>query len=467
MTLAPDGLPVRERRRAALVIILGILMTALDGNVVTLALPAIAHDLRISPASSVWVVNAFQLAALCMLLPWAAVGDRWGYRNVYLAGVALFLLGSSLCLVADSLPRLAGARALQGMGAAGVMAVNGALLQLVYPRALFGRGLALNSGMVAVSSVAGPSIAAAILSVASWPWLFGPSLAIGPLVLALAWAALPDNAASAPQGERPTLVDVLLNALMFGLFFLGAQSLSERAGDMAQQVPAMFGLVLLAGGVLVGVVHLQRQRLRAAPLLPLDLLRIPVFRLSMGVSVGAFAAQTLAFISLPFLLLGGWQRSAAEAGLLMSVWPLAVFAIVPVAGRMIGRYSGGLLGGVGMAVFGLGLALLALLPGVPSTLDIAWRMTLCGLGFGLFQPPNNHTFLTSAPANRSGAAGGMLGTARLTGQTLGAVLIVQVFSLAGPEHGRGPIFALALAACCAVVAGVFSMLRIARPAQSR
>jgi DHA2 family multidrug resistance protein-like MFS transporter len=467
MTLAPDGLPVRERRRAALVIILGIVMTALDGNVVTLALPAIARDLQVSPASSVWVINAFQLAALCMLLPWAAVGDRWGYRRVYLVGVALFLLGSSLCLVADSLPRLAGARALQGVGAAGVMAVNGALVQLVYPRAMFGRGLALNSGMVAVSSVAGPSIAAAILSVASWPWLFGPSLGIGPLVLALGWTALPDNAASAPQGERPTLADVLLNALMFGLFFLGAQSLSERAGSMAQQVPAMFGLVLLAGGFLVGVVHLRRQRRRAVPLVPLDLLRIPVFRLSMCVSIGAFAAQTVAFISLPFLLLGSWQRSAAEAGLLMSLWPLAVFAIVPVAGRMIGRYPGGLLGGAGMAVFGLGLALLALLPGVPSTLDIAWRMMLCGLGFGLFQSPNNHTILTSAPANRSGAAGGMLGTARLTGQTLGAVLIVHVFSLAGPDHGHGPVLALALAACSAFVAGTFSVLRISRPVQSR
>ena len=134
-----------------------------------------------------------------------------------------------------------------------------------------------------------------------------------------------------------------------------------------------------------------------------------------------------------------------------------------MAGRLIGRYPGGLLGGIGMAAFSLGLALLALLPEAPSTVDIAWRMVVCGAGFGIFQAPNNHTILTSAPAHRSGAAGGMLGTARLTGQTSGAALMVLVFSLAGAgaDHGRGPIAALTLAAVSAAIAGVFSALRIA------
>ena len=91
-------------------------------------------------------------------------------------------------------------------------------------------------------------------------------------------------------------------------------------------------------------------------------------------------------------------------------------------------------------------------------------MALCGLGFGLFQSPNNHTIVTSPPPHRSGAASGMLGTARLTGQTLGAVLLAAIFSLWSPHDGRGPVIALALAACCAAVAAVCSALRTRQPA---
>ena len=131
-----------------------------------------------------------------------------------------------------------------------------------------------------------------------------------------------------------------------------------------------------------------------------------------------------------------------------------------VAGRLIGRMSGGVLGGTGLGLMALGLALLALLPAQPSNADIVWRMLVCGMGFGLFQSPNNHIILTSAPAHRSGGAGGMLGTARLTGQIMGAVLLAMIFGLFDPHDGKGPLIALWLAAGFAAVAGTFSALRI-------
>jgi len=176
--------------------------------------------------------------------------------------------------------------------------------------------------------------------------------------------------------------------------------------------------------------------------------------------VGAFAARMLAYVGLPFCLLDGLGRTPVEAGLLITAWPLGTVVAAPLAGRLIGRYPDGLLGGIGLGLFALGLGLLALLPAQPTGADIVWRMALCGIGFGLFQSPNNHTIVTSAPVHRSGGASGMLGTARLTGQTTGAVLLAMIFSVADAHDGRGPVIALGLAALFASVAAVFSLQRL-------
>ena len=441
-------------------IIIAVTMSSMDGTIVNLALPGIARDLHASAASSVWVINAYQLAALTLLLPCAALGDRIGYRRVYLVGVTVFTLASALCFTASSLPMLAYARGVQGLGAAGIMAVNSALLRLTYPRHLLGRGIAINSAVIAAASVAGPSLAAAILSVASWPWLFAPNIPLGALVLVLGWYALPHNALTLPRGVRLSVPDVVLNGLMFCLVFLGANLLGARAGGAPAAGAPFMALGFLCAGVAVGVFYLRRQWLLETPLFPIDLLRIPVFALSMCTSITSFTAQTLALVSLPFLLLEAWGYSPAKAGLLMTVWPLMVVLVAPLAGRLIGRYPDGVLGGIGLATFSCGLVLLAALPAVPGDVAIVWRMALCGAGFGLFQSPNNHTILTSAPNHRSGAAGGMLGTARLTGQTSGTVILVFIFSVASVHTGHGPVIALSLAASLAAVAGIFSVLRL-------
>ena len=451
-----DGLEPAARRRAMLVIILGIMVAVLDGTIVNLALPGIARELQASPSHAIWVVNAYQIATLVMLLPLASLGDLVGYRRVYLVGMAVFTVSSLGATFADSLGTLIVARAFQGLGAAGIMSVNAALVRLTFPSALLGRGMAINSMVVATSSVAGPSVAAAILSVASWPWLFAINVPLGLLVFTLGMKALPFNRVAPAAGLRFSPFDVALNVLMFSLVFLGVDRLGVREGG----APSPSAWAILVAGVAVGFIYIRRQRSLAVPLFPIDLLRIPVFALSMGTSVAAFCAQMLAYIALPFLLLEVYGRSHIEAGLLITAWPLAIVAMAPVAGRLIGRYPDGLLGGIGLGLLAVGLGLLAALPAHPGNADIAWRMALCGLGFGLFQSPNNHTIVTSPPAHRSGAASGMLGTARLTGQTLGAVVLAGVFSVWSPHGGRGPVVALVLAACCAGVAAIFSSLRL-------
>lgn len=449
-------LPAPQRYRAMLVIVVGLAMSVLDMTIVNLALPAIARDLDASAVQAVWVVNAYQLTAMMMLLPGALLGDLIGHRRVYLGGLVLFTVASLACALSASLSALIAARALQGLGAAGLMSVNMALLRLVYPKPLLGRGIAINAVTVSVASVAGPSLAAGVLSSASWPWLFGVNLPLGVLVLVLGASALPRNAAVRPAGARLAPLDVLLNALMFGLLFLGVGSLGTRGSGLGGRATGLLLIALAAG---VAVVHVRRQRTLVLPLLPLDLIRLPVFALSMATSVMAFAAQTLAYMALPFLLLEGLQRSAGDAGLLITAWPLATAAMAPFAGRLIGRVPDGLLGACGLLLMALGAVALAALPHGPGAADIAWRLALCGAGFGLFQSPNNHAIVTASPAHRSGAAGGMLGTARLAGQTAGALLLAIVFSQTGEVGQTGPAVALVVAAALALAAGTCSALR--------
>ena len=459
-----DGLPQPARMYAMLVIVLGLMVAVLDGSIVNLALPSIAKELQVQPAESIWVVNAYQLGTLGLLLPLAALGERMGYRRVYLLGLVCFTLASALAMAAQSLWLLVAARGLQGMGAAGVMAVNAALVRLIYPRAQLGRGMALNSMVVAVSSVAGPGVAALILSVASWQWLFVINLPLGALTVWLGRKALPANPARAPGGAqgagqgRIHPLDLCLNFAMFALVLLGTERLGVQGAASRAD-----GWAMLAAGLAVGLWYVLRQRRLAVPLLPLDLLRIPIFALSMGASICAFSAQMLSFVALPFILLDALGRSHFEAGLLMTLWSVAIVLIAPLAGRLVGRFQGGLLGGIGMAMLACGLAALALLPAQPSDADIGWRMLLAGLGFGLFQTPNNHTIVTSAPLARSGAASGMLGTARLTGQSLGAVLVAIIFSVWPLQQGRGAHIAMAVAAAFALASGVFSVLRVRHP----
>ncbi len=466
-----DGLPLPRRYFAMAAVILGIVVAVLDGTIVNLALPGIARDLQANAAESIWVINAYQIAILALLLPLATLGDRIGYRRVYLGGLTLFTVASLVCAFSRSLVWLALARALQGVGAAGVMSVNAALVRLIYPRKLLGKGIAINSMVVAASAVAGPTVAATVLSLASWPWLFAVNLPLGVLVLSLGWRTLPENPPPASGMAPLSWFDVLLNVAMFSLVFIGVDALGVRPQNLPATQPGLPGVFLLLAGIGIGVFYLRRQwrqdAARVVPVFPVDLLRLPVFALSMCTSVTAFTAQMLAYVALPFLFLDAYGHTPFQAGLLIMAWPLTIVLIAPQVGKRIGRIPDGLLGALGLAILCLGLALLALLPQRPGDADIVWRLAVCGAGFGLFQSPNNHAIVTSAPLQRSGAASGMLGTARLTGQTLGAVIVAIIFSLTNPHNGHGPSFALALGAAFSALAAFFSALRTRRYSPAR
>ena len=422
-------------------------MASLDTAIANIALPAIAADLGVSPADVVWVVNVYQIALVATLLPLGALGEIVGHQRIYLGGLLLFTLASLGCALAWSLPSLLTARALQGLGASGIMSVNSALIRFVYPSRLLGRGFGHNALVVATAFTLGPTIASGILAIGPWPWLFAINIPFGVIAIAIGLKTLPHTPRAVHAFDFP---GALLASSCLGLFILGIGSAAHKAS------PGVVSVELVAA-ILLGLLLMRRHADHPAPMLPIDLFRRPVFALSAATSVCSFAVQGLSFVSLPFYFEDILGRSQVETGFLITPWPLVVAIMAPIAGRLSDRYPAGILGGLGLALLGVGMALLAMLPANPYVADIVWRMAICGCGFGFFQAPNMKAIMSSAPPDRSGGASGIVATARLIGQTSGAALAALCFGLVGRE---GATIALVLGAAFAALGCVMSLLRL-------
>jgi len=446
-SIPEDGLDHPQRTWAWLTIIFGVTMAVLDGTIPNVALPTIAEHFGASPAVSVWIVNGYQLAIVISLLPMASLGEIYGYRRVYLTGIAVFTLASLLCVFANSLEMLTAARVLQGFGAAGLMSVNIALLRYIAPKAKLGAAIGTNALIVAFAATLGPTIAGTILSLGSWPWLFAINLPLGVAAVAIGLFALPH---SDRADRRFDWLSAILSALTVGLAIVTIDSLGHAAPWPV--IVAEAALSIAAGGLLW-----RRASRTTDPLLPVDLLRLPVFALSVGTSICSFVGQMLGFVSLPFIFQSIYGFTPFEVGFLMMPWPLATALAAKASGKLSDLYSPAVLGAGGLAAFSLGFLLLALLPADPAAADIAWRMALCGAGFGFFQSPNNRTLVTAAPRQRSGAASGMLGTARLTGQSIGAALVALILGRFGLD---GATLALYVGAAATALGALVSLSRL-------
>ena len=396
-----------RRLWAILAVAFGVSLSVIDSAIANVALPTIGLELGISAADSIWIVNAYQLAIMVSLLSFSALGDVVGYRKVYIGGLMLFTVASVGCALSTSLPTLVLARVMQGFGAAAVTSVNTTLIRIIYPKAQLGRGMGINATVVAVSSVAGPTLAAGILSVAQWPWLFAVNIPIWLVALWLSRRFLPDNPVRV-SARRFDWRDAVMNALTFGLLMASVEGFSHGLD------PRLLTLGI-AALLIVGFFFIRSQLREPYPILPFDLLRISIFSVSVVTSICSFLGQMLAMVALPFYLQHEFGYDEVATGLLMTAWPAVIMVVAPVAGMLVERIHAGLLGGTGLTAMAAGLFLLAFLPEHPAPGDIVWRLVLCGAGFGLFQSPNNSILIASAPPERSGSASGMLATARLIG----------------------------------------------------
>ena len=440
-----DGLPKPRRFLAIAAVSAGTALVVIDGAIATVALPTIARDLGVQASAAVSVVTVYQLILVMMLLPFSGLGDRIGLKRMYQVGQLVFTIATLLCFFAESLPFLLIVRAAQALGAAATLSVSSALVRSIYPSDQLGRGLGINSVVVSSAAAIAPTLGGLVLAIAPWPWVFASAVPFAILSLVLG-RALPDP----PKREGTfDVVGAGMCAAMFGLVIGGLES--SVHGDS----PVVSAAIVLAG-IAVGVVFVRRERGAAAPILPIDLLGRPVLALSSLGAFTAFVASMTLLLSLPFRLQQGYGFAPSEVGAAIAPWPLTTMVVAPLAGWLSDRYPAGLLGGIGMTLAITALLCLAWLPADPSYVDIAWRMSLCGAGFGMFLSPNARLIIGSTPRDRAAAAGGLISTTRMVGQTTGATLVAALLA-AGVGDGSVPAL---VGAALALVAGLCSVARL-------
>ena len=432
--VTPPGLsPVAEQPgkwAVFCVVAIGVLMATLDSSIVNISLPSIARSFgRALSGPLQWVVIAYLLTIVALLLTGGRLGDLFGRKPVWQAGLGLFTVGSALCGLAPSLAALIGFRALQGVGAALLMALSPALLTSAFPTRERGRALGMNALVVAVGVSLGPPLGGVITERIGWRWIFFINLPLGVLGIVLAALVLPRPGARGLARFDAGGAALLAVSLAS---FTGALSFAH---DLGYGSPLIL-LALLSSAVALRwlVAHEARSK---APIIPLGLFRNPLFRSALACLVLSFLALFgVAFLT-PFYLEQLRHLSAEQSGLIMIAYPLMIALLAPFAGALSDR-----IGSRTLAPLGLGIAALALflLGSVNERTRLGWVaacLALGGVSQALFQPANNSALLGAAPAENQGVASGLLATGRVLGQSLSIALSGAVFAgFGGASAGR-------------------------------
>lgn len=459
-----DGLKGTRLRWAAYSIYIGMICSTLDMAILQNALPTLTRELHVSSADSVWIITLYMLVMLILLLPFAPLSDKIGYRRTYLVGFMVFTVASLGCGLSVNLVELQIGRVLQGIGAAAMTCTTTSLIRLIYSKEMMAKAIGGNATVVAVSLAAAPSISALIMSRLSWHWLFWINVPLGLIAMFLGWKSLPGSPGQmAPPSSISgrlawrgafTSVDwwsVLVSVGFFGLLLVGTDVIVHAP------VPGV-AMLAVAGGFCA--LFVRRQVRDPHPMLPFDLLGERNYALAIATSFGSFAAQGAAFVALPFFL----QRSASmdmkHAAVILTAWPLALALAAQVSARLQSRVSTEKLCAIGQAMTATGLALVAskLLPGTLTT--YVCLLALSGAGFGLFQAPNNYLIVSAAPPLRSGSVGALRAATRTAGQLLGSALCGLAFLVGAVFHMRdGSTIGIWMAAAMALGASLFSLSR--------
>ena len=429
----------------------------LSSSITNTALPTIAHSLHVTSAQSIWVVNGVQLATTATLLFFGAAGDARGAKKIYLGGMFVFTLATIGCAFAPSFNALVVMRVIQGLGGSGVIVTVNTLNRALFSQAELGRAMSVNTIFVAAGTAFGPTIGGTILAFAPWPWIFALNVPLGIIAMALGWRYLPDVPAT---GAKLDFHSAALAALGFGASFYALDGFARPHPGAGIAGFAVAGIVAMA-------LFIRRQLHLTHPMLAVELFRVPIFSVSVLSSTATYAAQGIAYVTLPFFFQSVLGKTPFQSGLLLSAWPIVSLFVAIRMGPLSDRHSASLLCTIGIVVMGAGLACFALLPATPATLAIIACAALAGAGFATFQTPNNRAIMIAAPAEKTGRAAGVMTTARLSGQTLGAVLVAIIFEVAGSAAAARSVpvrsvIEVALIAACAfiAIAAILSSIRL-------
>lgn len=435
------------------------LMVALDQLVVATALNSIRADLHASIATLDWTVNAFSLSFAVLLITGAALGDRYGRRRLFVAGIVLFCLASAACALAPNTAALIAARTVQGAGAAIVMPLSVALLTAAYPVEKRGSIVGIYTALTGLAVVGGPVVGGAITEGIAWQWIFWINVPIGALLIPFALTRIQES-----RGERtrPDIIGVLLVSMaMLGVVWGLVRA--DTAGWSSAEV-----LGTLVGGSLLGVAFVAWELRTAAPMLPMSLFRVRAY----AAGNAAMLLTTTSLFGTVFLFAQYLQISLGysplAAGLRFMPWTAALFVVAPLAGALSSRIGSRPLLVTGLILQGAGMAWLAhnVAQASPYTSSIAALM-ISGCGTSMALPSGQNAVMNSVPARYVGKAAGVYNSVRQLGGALGIAIVSAVFAARGGytsaqafRDGVGP----ALYVTAAVALAAAAIASLIRPA---
>ena len=422
---------------------LGAFMVALDGLVVTTALSRIRADLDASVTQLVWTINAFSLSFAGLLMTGAVLGDRFGRRRVFVAGLALFTAASAGCALAPDAGWLIAGRAVQGAGAALVSPVAMALVTAAFPPERRGHALGIFSAVIGLALLGGPVIGGAVTAGLRWEWIFWLNVPIGLAAIPLVLARIEESHGPRSAPDLPGVVLVI--GLSFGLAW-GLVRGNEVGWTSAEVLGA------LGAGVVLTVALIAWELRTPHPMLPLPLFRSRAFSVGNGISFLLFASNLSIVFFLAQFLQTSRGASPLVAGLEMLPWTVPLFIGAPRAGALVDRvgerpliFSGMLLQVVGLVSF----AVIAQADAAYWTMVLP--MVIAGIGNALAMPAAQKAVVGAVPRVEAGRASGTFTTMRWLGGAFGVAVAVAAFGRAG-AYGSPESFADGFVAAAAVSA---------------
>ena len=363
------------------------------------------------PRQTVWVASAYLLAVTTSLFTISSLGQSRGSTRTWGYGVAVFTFGSLLCAVSTTFPLLIVARVLQGCGAAAIMSLSPALVRDIYPRSLLGHAFGLNAMYTNIAAAAGPTVGGLLLAVLPWQWLFAINIPIAAVIVVLARGTLPVVPGT---GAPLDPISMATSAAGFSLLVYGLDGFAR--GD----APSLI-LAELAIGAVLFAWFVRRQFTLPMPMISLDLFRLPRFSVAAQASFTGWSAWSIGVIALPFFLQLDFGMTPLHAGLLMTSWPIANAAIAPITGRWSDRYAVGWIATGGLVIFTFALLLFAFAVTHPSIALLLIAGIVAGVGWGIFQTPNNREIMGSGPPEKGGSVAAIFASLRVAGQTFGRI----------------------------------------------
>ena len=430
---------------------IGAFMGQLDVSIVTVALPTIGRDLHAGLGAVEWVVLSYAIVLVGAVALVGRLADSMGRKLLYAYGFAVFAAASAGCALAPNLGALVAFRALEGVGAVMLQANSVALIRDVAPPRRLATAVGLQGAAQAVGLAAGPSIGGVLVAAGGWRLIFLVNVPVGAVGVVLAWLLLPRSRNLAPASP----IDVPGAALLAGTaaLALAALSLAVQPGVSRAAV-----VIAVAGAVVLGAATVARQRARPGSVIDSVLLRTRAFTLGCASGLLSYAALFGTLLVVPFYLESSAGLDARDAGLRLTVLPVALALVAPFGGRIADQVGSRAPTVGGMALAAIGLGLVATQGGSASLLI---GLTLAGIGFGLFIPANNAAVVGSGPPTHAGSAAGFLNLTRGLGTALGVAVAALVYGLVGGAPAHGVVAPSAAAAGARAAAVLLAALALA------